>query len=220
MTDHPTTDHDGIDDEPNRRVEELLREIDPADSELLDVPDDLWGRIALEIAGDDRVVSLDSRRHLSMRSAVLGAAAAAIVMVVGSMAVITLGNDGGSKIVANADLAFDPQHFDPLGADSTAHATLVDDDGRFRVELDESDLPSAAGQSADLELWLIQPDADGNPADLVSLGLIDPARPAEFDVPPSYDPNVFYVVDISVEPRDGDSSHSGRSILRGPLTDA
>ncbi len=69
---------------------------------------------------------------------------------------------------------------------------------------------------ADLEVWLIRPDADGNVADLVSLGVVDPADPGSLDVPGGYVPDAYYVVDISVEPRDGDAGHSGRSILRGP----
>jgi len=34
------------------------------------------------------------------------------------------------------------------------------------------------------------------------------------------DPDVYSIVDIGIEPRDGDVAHSGRSILRGTLTDA
>ena len=77
-----------------------------------------------------------------------------------------------------------------------------------------------AGEDADLELWLIEPDADGSPAELVSLGVIDPDRPGDFAVPATTDPSVFSVVDISIEPRDGVPTHSGRSILRGPLINA
>ena len=112
-----------------------------------------------------------------------------------------------------------PTSFDELGSDAAARVSLIDDEGNLRVEIDESDLPSPSGESADLELWLIEPDADGNPAELVSLGLIDPDNPGDFEVPPTYDPDIFFVVDISVEPRDGNASHSGRSILRGPLTE-
>ena len=105
-------------------------------------------------------------------------------------------------------------------ADADALVSLHDADGTFRLSVDESDLPDLNAETADLELWLIQPDADGNPADLVSLGLIDPTDPGTFDVPEGFDPDVFFVVDISVEPRDGNAAHSGRSILRGALTKA
>ena len=39
-------------------------------------------------------------------------------------------------------------------------------------------------------------------------------------VPAELDPDVYSIVDISIEPRDGDAAHSGRSILRGTLADA
>lgn len=68
-------------------------------------------------------------------------------------------------------------------------------------------------------MWLIRPDDEGNVADLVSLGVVDPADPGTLDVPAGYNPDVFFVVDISVEPRDGDPAHSGRSILRWPLNE-
>ena len=56
-------------------------------------------------------------------------------------------------------------------------------------------------------------------AALVSIGLVDPGYPGPLDVPAGYDPSAYFVVDISIEPRDGDAGHSGRSILRGPLLD-
>ena len=149
----------------------------------------------------------------------MGAAAAALI-ILGSFAVVNQRNDGEPTIVASAELAYDAASFDEIGSDAAARVSLVDDDGTLRVEINESDLPSPTGESADLELWLIEPDADGNPADLVSLGLIDPDSPGDFEVPADYDPDVFFVVDISVEPRDGNASHSGRSILRGPLTES
>ena len=93
---------------------------------------------------------------------------------------------------------------------------LVNDGGALRVEVDEADLPSVEGAGADLELWLIDPDPDGVPEDLVSLGPLDPVSPGPRTVPASIDPATFSVVDISVEPRDGDPTHSGRSILGEP----
>lgn len=68
-------------------------------------------------------------------------------------------------------------------------------------------------------MWLIQPDDQGNVVDLISLGVVSPTDPESLQVPRSHDPAVYFVVDISVEPRDGDTSHSGRSILRGALMD-
>ena len=99
-----------------------------------------------------------------------------------------------------------------------AGAELVEnDDGNTEIRIVGASLPDPTGEPADLELWLIEPDADGNVADLVSLGLVDSGDPGAYQVPDGYDPGTFFVVDISVEPRDGLPAHSGRSILRGPL---
>jgi hypothetical protein len=49
----------------------------------------------------------------------------------------------------------------------------------------------------------------------VSLG---PLRPdGSYDLPPGLDPEQFPIVDVSVEPLDGDPAHSGDSRLRGQL---
>ena len=87
----------------------------------------------------------------------------------------------------------------------------------YEIEFDSSDLLDALEEDADLELWLISLDADGAPADVVSLGVVDAGQPGRHSLPAGLDPEVHFVVDISIEPRDGDELHSGRSILRGAL---
>ncbi len=63
-----------------------------------------------------------------------------------------------------------------------------------------------------LELWLIDPTVTR----LVSLG---PLRTdGIYDIPAGVDPAAFPIVDVSVEPVDGDPTHSGDSVLRGELT--
>ncbi len=207
-------------------LEARLREMTADDQVLTVPPADLWSVIEAEVFGSSRtsddaplatVVDLaDRRRRRTMVT--LASAAAAVVAVVGIMAVT--GSDSLGPEVAVANLDYDPAAFDVLGADADAVVSLHDADGTFRLSVDESELPDVDAETADLELWLIQPDADGNPADLVSLGRIDPSAPGTFDVPDGFDPEVFFVVDISVEPRDGNAAHSGRSILRGALTKA
>jgi anti-sigma-K factor RskA len=216
----------GGDSEPFADTEALLRQVTADDQTLTLPPADLWSAIEAEALGNAPtsetaplapVIDLaDRRRRRTMVT--LAAAAAAVVAVVGVVSVT--GGDSLGPEVAAADLDYDPVAFDSLGADADALVSLHDADGTFRLSVDESDLPDVDTETADLELWLIQPDADGNPADLVSLGLIDPSDPGTFDVPEGFDPDVFFVVDISVEPRDGNASHSGRSILRGALTKA
>ena len=63
------------------------------------------------------------------------------------------------------------------------------------------------------EVWLLREDG----ADLVSLGALDGST-TTFSVPPDIDLGTFDLVDVSLEPVDGDAAHSGDSIVRGRLT--
>lgn len=217
MSDAASTDDDV------ERIESLLRDLGPEDSELLRPPDVLWERIDAAVHEADSVSAsgdvVQMMRPQRSRWIVPGiaAAAAAVVLLVAAVAVVS-GNGDPDPVVARAELSYDPVAFDELGRSAMADAELIEgDDGRYRLRIVESSLPSADAEGADLELWLIQPDDDAQPVDLVSLGVLDPGDSGDFDIPPEYDPADFYVVDISVEPRDGVAAHSGRSILRGGL---
>lgn len=200
-------------------IEAMLRDLEAADLELLEPPDDVWAGIesAARAAEDENgaVVSLESRR--TRRRLAIGVAAVLVVVVAG-LAALLLARDDPSEVVATASLGYDPESFDELGAQAQAGAELVVDGGRHSIVLVDAALPSPEA-GADLEVWLIRPDAAGNVAGLVSLGVIDPADPGSLAIPAGYDPDAYFVVDISIEPRDGDAAHSGRTILRGPLQD-
>ena len=51
---------------------------------------------------------------------------------------------------------------------------------------------------------------------MVSLGVVQ-SGDTQWDWPTGIDPNEYSLVDLSIEPDDGDPTHSGRSILRGEL---
>ncbi|MCE2528654.1 MAG: anti-sigma factor [Acidimicrobiia bacterium] len=202
-----------------RDLEALLRDMNEVDIELLEPPDEVWDNIEAQIGSQQdglaNVIPLDSKKR-PVRRVLVRVAAALIVAVIGVGAFLAFNSDNG-EVVASATLAYDPVSFDPLGSNASGGANLVSDDGRLTIDIVDADLPTP-GEGAELEVWLIRPDDDGNVADLVSLGLVDPNDPGSLEVPPSHDPATYYVVDISIEPRDGDASHSGRSILRGLLT--
>ena len=212
-----------MDDKHARRsdaeLEAMLRDLDSEDLELIEPPAEVWEGIESAVrAADDTggtVVPLEAPRR-ALRRVVLGVAAALILVAVALA--VTLTRDDPAIVVATASLAYDVEAFDALGAQARARAELITDDGRASIQFVDAALPSPEA-GADLEVWLIRPDDEGNVADLVSLGIVNPADPGALDVPAGYDPDVFFVVDISVEPRDGDARHSGRSILRGPLED-
>lgn len=62
------------------------------------------------------------------------------------------------------------------------------------------------------EVWLITADASA----LVSLGVME-GDEAVFPVPADVDLHEYVLVDVSLEPTDGDAGHSGDSIVRGQL---
>ena len=198
-------------------TEAVLRDMEEGDLALLEPPDDVWAAIESATAGESdatgAVVSLGSRRWTTRRLA-LAVAAVLVLLVAGAAVVLT--RDDATDVVAAAALAHDAENFDALGSQASASAELVVEAGIHSIVIVDASLPSPEAGS-DLEVWLIRPDADGNVADLVSLGVVDPADPGSLEVPTGYDPETYFVVDISVEPRDGDAGHSGRSILRGPL---
>ena len=61
------------------------------------------------------------------------------------------------------------------------------------------------------EVWLL--DTDGTK--LIALGVLDGADKGEFAMPPGVSMADFPVVDVSLEPSDGDPDHSHQSLVRG-----
>ena len=107
--------------------------------------------------------------------------------------------------IAAATLSAFPDH---AGAAGTADVEETrDGDLRIRVTLD-----SAPPTDAYREVWLIRNDA----AALVSLGILESSS-GVFPIPAGIDLTEYSLVDISVEPVDGDPQHSGDSIVRGEL---
>lgn len=223
----------------DRRLAAALDSIRTEEVELLDPPAGTWEAIEAEVAADrpstnaafpgrrlaptaerraGHVVSLSSWRRPT--TIALGAAAAVVLVVAGLLLVsgVRVGDDDRDEVAGSADLVFEPA-FDPLGEAATARVDVVERAGDRVVEFTAADLPdaSALAPGESLELWLLRPDADGAVVDLVSLGQVDPAAPGSAVVPAGVDLSEFALVDISVEPDDGDAGHSGRSILRGRL---
>ena len=212
--------NDSRDRRTDAELEALLRDVEAADLALLEPPEDVWAGIESTVgAAEDEhgtAAPIESRRRVRRRLAL--AVAAALVVVVAGLAALVVTRGDSSEVVAAASLAYDPGAFDELGARARASAELVVDGGRHSIVIVDAALP-APEAGTDFEVWLIRPDAAGNVANLVSLGVIDPTDPGSLAVPAGYDPDAYFVVDISIEPRDGDAGHSGRTILRGPLND-
>ncbi|SEJ12993.1 anti-sigma factor [Demequina mangrovi] len=194
--------------------------------ELVAPPARVWTAIEAEIAADPRssAVKVDegdgvdegpavepedelARRRERRSPWVVGIAAAAAGAIIGGVAVglvVSGGDDGGGTLVAQAPLA-------DLATDAPAGSARVErrDDGTEVLVLDT---PVPAAGDANLEVWLIDTDVVG----MVSLGFLTGDH-QEFEIPAGYDVADFPIVDVSVEPSDGDPTHSGDSVTRGVL---
>lgn len=155
------------------------------------------------------VVSLDERR--ARRSggspiAWMAAAAAAVVLVVGGIWVT-------SQPATDQVATFAMEPLDDRVATEVDGDVVRDGDATV-VELDLAALPELpAGEF--YELWLL--DLDNG--ELVSLGEVDAAT-TTVPIKGPIDATAFPVIDVSVEPADGEPAHSGDSVLRGPITAA
>ncbi|HSL58908.1 MAG TPA: anti-sigma factor [Acidimicrobiales bacterium] len=235
---------DPVETEALRRVVDLVADLDDDDLRPAPPPESLWAGIAAAVADDARpevvgsapdgadrrdipgpadagpepgsgsvaspppvpgppVVDLAARRGARRRPVAWLAAAAAVVVLGGVIGVVALDRGESVTVVASAELeVLEPE----MAAPGTAR--LVEVDGGLALDLEVGELGPVDGF---FEVWLLTPEVDG----LVSLG---PVRSdGRYVVPDGLDTDRFSVVDVSIEPADGDPTHSGRSVLRGPL---
>lgn len=140
----------------------------------------------------------------------MAAAAAVLVVLAIAVGVFSIASIGDDEPTTEQVAAADLDVLDPTWVDLGASATLVRHGDDMLLELDVDGLREIDGY---FEVWLLTPEVDG----LVSLG---PLRAdGRYQVPDGLDSR-FSVVDVSIEPHDGDPTHSGNSILRGGLTEA
>jgi hypothetical protein len=152
---------------------------------------------------DTTVVPFRSRR----RPLLLAAAAVVAGAVVGAGAVAVVqraDGDGDGEAVTTVALAPLPD------AEASGVAdVVVKDDGSRVLEL-ELEAPELEGSY--YEVWLIDRSVDG----MFSLGVVTPGTQT-VEVPAGLDLAEFPLVDVSVEPLDGEPAHSGVSVARGDL---
>jgi hypothetical protein len=167
------------------------------------------GRVVVPISAGVRgttVTNRDTRRRRWL-SPLLSAVAAAVLAVVGTVSVIRLTDRSADPAVtARASLA--PLPAAPANAAGSARI-LSNDELRLQLK----DLPLTQGF---YEVWLIDPN---DLTKMVSVGTLG-RNTSEVSLPvaPTIDLNEFSLVDISAETTDGNSAHSGKSLLRGTLT--
>lgn len=218
-------------DEDEARIDALLRSMTDDDLEFAAPPADLWNDIEAAVFADspsdtvgeesgesptNNVVDITSRFRRG--TAFFAAAAAAVVVVIGALVVAASGNDSPSfEVVGDARLDWQEGFVDE-GVELTVDATILGTDSAQAVQLSAAALPPRAGE--DLELWVIGIDAAGE-LTISTLGIIESDADGTYEVPDDFDSSAFdtVLVDISYEPRDGDETHSGASIVRGEIID-
>ncbi len=194
------------------RIEHALRAAPPAPMES--PPDHVWTAIAAAtgfaeqdppglvlVATPGSTLRTRSRR----RGVRLAAIAAAVIVVAGVSAISFAARPDGGDLVAAGSLA-------PLasGEQAAGRVAVRRGGGELRLDLKLSRLPEAPTGSY-YELWIIDRDVKK----LISLG---PLRAdGRYVLPGGVDMGAYPVVDVSVEPIDGNTSHSGASLLRGVL---
>jgi hypothetical protein len=154
---------------------------------------------------DELAARRTRKRSRSGGSMWMVGAAAAAGLVIGGVAVGNLtGQEQPGQLVASAALS------DLATEDAVGTATVhTNDDGTEVLMVDTAYEPV---DGAYLEVWLIDPNVEG----MISLGPLTGGSQT-FAVPDGFEVSAYPIVDVSVEPFDGDPTHSGESITRGVL---
>ncbi len=138
------------------------------------------------------------------RSRVLLAMAASLLVGAGIGAgAVALANRDSAEEVAVADLA----PLDDRDARGNAEVVTTGDGEQLRVVLEAPDPDEGF-----YEVWLLEPAVER----MVQIGVVRPGS-TTLDLPAGIDLAEYPIVDVSVEPLDGDPTHSGVSVARGVL---
>ncbi|QKJ20563.1 anti-sigma factor [Microbacterium hominis] len=189
-----------------------------ADGDLESPPDRVWGAIADELGIDPAhpaqapaeapptTAADDDAAPRRGRMRTMWALAASLVLVAGvGIGAWVVTSSLSPASIATAALDPFPDH---PGATGTADVEESRDGARRLVVTVGSD----AVPDTYREVWLIRNDAGA----LISLGVLE-GDTGSFAIPDGVDLAEYSLVDVSVEPIDGDPAHSGDSIVRGEL---
>ena len=157
-----------------------------------------------------QVVPLAPRRSRLMAVAGIAAAAGALV---GGAVVWAAVDRAGTTVPSQPDEVLVAQvALDPLTPEvpQAGQAQVLDSPDGQVVRVDATALPPVDGY---YEVWLIDEQVSG----MVALGALPAGAIGTFTVPPGVSIEDFPIVDISLEPLDGDPAHSKVSLLRGVL---
>ncbi|MFI5728743.1 anti-sigma factor [Kribbella sp. NPDC051587] len=189
--------------------------------ELEAPPAELWARITDELSLDPDqpedapaapVAQLRDKRRTAVPGRFRGrtlAVAATVAALVGAGVGI-----GGTLLLRDDEKAPPVEvaiKLDPLeGKAGAGTADLVRAAAGGQLKVTASGL---SAQQGFYEVWLINTDGKR----MVSLGVLDPATGGTFQIPRQITAQGYRIVDVSLEPDDGNPEHSHDSIIRGTL---
>ena len=138
------------------------------------------------------------------RPRLLLAMAASLLVGVGIGAgAVALANRDSAEEVAAAELA----PLDDRDASGNAEVVTTGEGEQLRVVLEAPDADDGF-----YEVWLLEPSVKR----MVQVGVVRPGT-TTLDLPAGIDLSEYPIVDVSIEPLDGDPTHSGVSVARGEL---
>jgi hypothetical protein len=167
--------------------------------------------VAAEVAQLSSATSHTAKRRRRMNPALLAVAAALVGVLVGTLATLgvtqrpTTPSAPVSQNIARTVL----YSLDARAAHGTAVVSMSQDQRTLTVSVEG--LPATT--DGFYEVWLM----NAEPQRLISLGVLDLKHNGVFQIPAGLKLSNYPVVDISLQPFNGSSQHSGISSVRGTL---
>jgi Anti-sigma-K factor rskA len=211
-----------------RELERLTRVVDLARMDeplsLEQPPPGVWEQIAAAV-GEDVATAAPAasvartgagrvrrvqRKHQRLTVALAGLAAGLIIGIGGAVGVAQLTSAPTSQVVAQIELRSLPQFPQWQGASGTA---LLRNNGAAKLLAVSVTAPQRAGF---YEVWLLGRDGTS----MISLGDLNAAHTGTFALPAGVDLGFYSRIDVSLQPFNGSTVHSGTSVVRGSLPTA
>ena len=148
----------------------------------------------------------DGAAQVSRRTLVLAASVTAILGLGAGVIGTRLIDRSKDDVTTQAAIKLEPLE----GKSGTGTADLVRVGTADELRVSAAGLTAASGF---YEVWLINQDGKR----MLSLGVLAPGTSGSYQIPPDVTAQGYRIVDVSLEPNDGNPAHSLDSIIRGTL---